>query len=462
MSNKLFRFRSLTPEDPHTVVPSWGIAFCHPPNIYHRLGVGRHAVEALEKCNERIHAEKDEQEPRGEKVAVDEAAMEVDKKPTSSDDEIEIVKVCMKENSNETKDEEEDHGPIFATCGGPVVRVYEACKNGSINLLQTYVDKDEKETYYTVQWTYNADGKGECWVVAGGLKGVLRVISTRQRKHLASLIGHGDAINDVKVHPRDPALVLTASKDESLRLWNLRTFATVAVFAGLKGHRGDVLYADFDLDGNRFASCGIDNSIRVWDMNNKKIQDSIAESHKAADLGNGDGFMYTDEHGEVRKFRIPIIQFPVYHSRKVHKHYVDCVKWLGNLLLSKSVHNRILLWKMDVDRRELASATAENTVLLDFETENCTVWFVRFQLDIRNRLMVVGNSHGVLYVFRLDDTSSKPICRLKPPTNKRHPSEGAIVRQCAFSADGSILAAVDDNGTVVRYDKRTEQGNSTA
>ena len=35
--------------------------------------------------------------------------------------------------------------------------------------------------------------------------------------------GHGSSINDVAVHPAHPQFVATASRDHSLRLWNLRT-----------------------------------------------------------------------------------------------------------------------------------------------------------------------------------------------------------------------------------------------
>jgi hypothetical protein len=36
---------------------------------------------------------------------------------------------------------------------------------------------------------------------------------------------------------------------------------------------------------------------------------------------------------------------PVFSTHKVHWNYVDCVRWLGNYVMSKSVDNRIIIWQ---------------------------------------------------------------------------------------------------------------------
>lgn len=281
---------------------------------------------------------------------------------------------------------------LFVTVNLNTVRVYEARKRQKPLLLQRYEDEDDQEQFYCVSWTFNADGHNEWWVCAAGKKGVLRIINVQRNKPQRALAGHGEAINDLRVHPRDPALVITASKDESLRLWNLRTGSTIALFAGLKGHRGEVVHVDFYRDGSKFASCGIDNSVRLWDVyDDEKVVESIVESHKAADLGVTDMFSYIDETSTRRKGKVPISQFPFFVTRKVHKHYVDCVMWVGDLLLSKSVHNRMFLWEPEQDRESLASPATEYTLLEEYVLDVCNVWFIRFAMDRNRRLVACGN-----------------------------------------------------------------------
>jgi hypothetical protein len=56
------------------------------------------------------------------------------------------------------------------------------------------------------------------------------------------MTGHGGSINCIKVLPNNTDLVLTASEDQSIRLWNIKTGQPITIFGGEKGHQDQVLH----------------------------------------------------------------------------------------------------------------------------------------------------------------------------------------------------------------------------
>lgn len=73
---------------------------------------------------------------------------------------------------------------------------------------------------------------------------------------------HPETVKDCAVTP-DEQLVLTASDDKTLKLWDL---ATGALRATLAGHQGLVEGCSISADGSVAASCGQDDTIRIWSL----------------------------------------------------------------------------------------------------------------------------------------------------------------------------------------------------
>ena len=53
-----------------------------------------------------------------------------------------------------------------------------------------------------------------------------------------------------------------------------------------------------------------------------------------------------------------------------------CVRWVGDLILSKSTENRIVLWRPSV--RKAADGVA---ILQEYMFPGCDIWYMRFGLD---------------------------------------------------------------------------------
>ncbi|WVZ00227.1 hypothetical protein V8G54_026296 [Vigna mungo] len=128
---------------------------------------------------------------------------------------------------------------LWNTQTGILKLEYQCLEGGVISVLQSYVDEDKDEAFYAVSWACSDEGSP--FIVAGGSKGIIRVIDAGRESIYRSFIGHGNCINEVRTQTLKPALVISASRDESLRLWNTQTGICILIFAGAGGHRNEIL-----------------------------------------------------------------------------------------------------------------------------------------------------------------------------------------------------------------------------
>lgn len=78
---------------------------------------------------------------------------------------------------------------------------------------------------------------------------------------LATLSGHTNAVTSAAFSP-EGARIVTASSDDTARVWDARTGATLAV---LSGHTGTLFSAAFSPDGARIVTASRDHTARLWD-----------------------------------------------------------------------------------------------------------------------------------------------------------------------------------------------------
>lgn len=88
------------------------------------------------------------------------------------------------------------------------------------------------------------------------------IIEAKSGRRISQLTGHSAIINSVDYRP-DIGLLLTASDDTTLRLWDIESRSCLNIFTG---HSDRVLSATISPDGHYIASISYDKKMYIWDI----------------------------------------------------------------------------------------------------------------------------------------------------------------------------------------------------
>ncbi|VDM24628.1 unnamed protein product [Hydatigera taeniaeformis] len=186
--------------------------------------------------------------------------------------------------------------------------------------------------------------------------------------------------------------------------------------------------------------------------------------------------------------------FPDFSTRDAHGNYVDCARWFGSLVISKSCENAVVVWMpgdiesatapasldlhdllpprlIDIDSssgcgngpraRQMTGVPLETrcSLLHQLRLPDCDLWYVRFDLHLQQRLLALGTGVGLPRIFLWDLSDLGSTLSLVPKilhitaTGAGNLNNFGAIRQTRFTGDGRILVAVGDNGLVVRFDR---------
>ncbi|ORY03654.1 WD40-repeat-containing domain protein [Clohesyomyces aquaticus] len=216
--------------------------------------------------------------------------------------------------------------PVFAVTGLRHTLICRCVseKDTNIEVLRWFEDDNKEAELYSVAWSRAANG--DPLICVAGADPIIKVLNVRTKETFTALAGHGDVVNDLAVSPADPTIIASASKDSAVRIWTLNPDhgkqPTAAICHG-EGHRENVLSLGFHRNGQYLLSGGADIIFNLWTV----------PKFRKEDLG-------TDKPS--------LIHFPHFSSTEIHNHYIECVKFYGDLIMSHaSQEDHILLWRID-------------------------------------------------------------------------------------------------------------------
>ncbi|WP_409490864.1 WD40 repeat domain-containing protein [Amycolatopsis sp. cmx-11-12] len=230
-----------------------------------------------------------------------------------------------------------------------------------------------------------------------------RLVTAANMPLSTPLTGHTDAITAV-AFSSDGRILITASMDESLRLWNVSD-GTRPILLGQAADSGSRVHAmAFSPDGRTVATGSLGGAVKLWN-----VSDPAHPAESGGYLRDQDGFM--GQFGTI-----------------------DTVAFSpdGHTLAAASEQGSVQLWNVSDPARRASPSKVFG--------HNKSVNSVAFSPD--GRTLATGSGDYTARLWNITDFSK--------PTPRGEPLEGhlAVVNSVAFSPDGRTLASGSDDNTM--------------
>ena len=261
-------------------------------------------------------------------------------------------------------------------------------------------------------------------IATAGADGLVRVARVDNGQVVYTLRGHEDRVFDVEFSPRSGRWLATASRDRTVRVWNLASGAEVPA-SPLRGHAWWVWSAAFSPNEDRIVSAGQDGKVIVWPF------DPNAEPREDAERT-----VFVGHEGPV---------------------FAAAFAPDGARVASAGYDKRVLVWKPEeIDNVDLRQIVANQPTAPQparaFEGHSAPVRDVSFSADGQS-VLSAGDDNTV----RIWDVMTGKVDAVLRGHSRP-------VQSCAFSPDGRNVVSVGQEGQIKSWrilenkEIRTPQG----
>ena len=285
--------------------------------------------------------------------------------------------------------------------------------------------------------------------------------------------GHNASVNAIAVTP-DGRRAISASQDQTLRVWDLETREELRI---LKGHTDSVNAIAVTPDGRRAISASQDQTLKVWDLETgEELQTLVGHFHwvnAVAVTPNGRHAISASADKTLKVWDLETGE----NMRNLvgHNDWINAVAVTpdGRRVISVST-DKTLVWDLETgeqmrtmeghkrwvsamtvtpDGRRVISASADNTLKVwDLETggDMCTLeghkrWVSAVAVTPDGRLAISGSADNTLKVWDLETGENMR-------TMEGH--KGWVIA-VAVTSDGRRVTSVSDDNTLNEWDLET-------
>jgi WD40 repeat protein len=269
-------------------------------------------------------------------------------------------------------------------------------------------------------------------IVTASADNSARIWDAHSGEQLAVLKGHTDRLWSASFS-HDGSRVVTASNDGTARLWNAATGDPIAV---LQGHEDAVTVASFSADGQRIVTSSDDGTARVWNgLTGAPI--AVLKGYSGAVLdavfspdGNLVATASTDRTARIWQAQTGE-QLRVLSG---HSDFVNCVAFSrdGKLLVTAAWDGTTRVWNVD---------TGQGTALR--RNHEGRVWYAEFSPD--GKRIATASEDRTAGIWNTD--TGERIALLKGHED--------WVTRAEFSPDGTLILTASDDKTARLWDGKT-------